>query len=217
MSQRLLSEAPNVDPTARIRDCQLGAWTAVGARTTMAESVMGDYSYVTNDASIIYSEIGKFCSIAAHTRLNPGNHPTWRAALHHFSYRSVSYQLGEDDDEEFFEWRRKRKVTLGNDVWIGHAAILLPGVTIGTGAVVGASAVVNRDVPPFAVYSGFPAKLLRWRFDEPVREALLRIAWWDWPRERLRDALADFRKLRAEEFVEKYDPDQNAKVATTGK
>jgi phosphonate metabolism protein (transferase hexapeptide repeat family) len=217
MSKGLLSEAPNVDATARIRDCELGLWTAVGARTTMAESVMGDYSYVTNDASIIYSEIGKFCSIAAHTRLNPGNHPTWRAALHHFTYRSVSYQLGEEDDAEFFEWRRERKVTLGNDVWIGHAAILLPGVTIGTGAVVGASAVVNRDVPPFAVYSGFPAKLLRWRFDEPVREALQRIAWWDWPRESLRDALADFRKLRAEEFVEKYDPDQNANVAMTGK
>jgi phosphonate metabolism protein (transferase hexapeptide repeat family) len=204
MSKRVLSEQPAVDPTARVHESTLGAWTAVGARTTISESSMDDYSYVTSDASIIYSTIGKFCSIAAQTRLNPGNHPLWRSALHHFTYRSVSYGLGEEDDAEFFAWRRAHHVTLGNDVWIGHGAILLPGVTIGTGAAIGAGAIVNQDVPEFAVYSGFPAKLLRWRFEKPVREGLLEIAWWNWDRERLRAALQDFRKLRAEEFVEKY-------------
>ncbi len=204
MSKRQLSEVPWIDPTASVRDSQLGAWTAVGARTTIAESVMGDYSYVVNDSSIIYTTMGKFCSIAAHTRLNPGNHPLSRAALHHFTYRSLSYQLGEDDDAEFFAWRRSHAVTLGHDVWIGHGAVVLPGVTIGTGAAVGAGAVVSRDVEPFAVVSGFPARLLRWRFDEPVREKLLALAWWNWSREGLRLALADFRRLRAEELVEKY-------------
>ncbi len=204
MASRTLSEQPSIDPTAKVQDSHLGAWTAVGARTTIAETVMGDYSYVVNDASIIYSEIGKFCSIAAHTRLNPGNHPLGRAALHHFTYRSVSYQLGADDDAEFFNWRRRHKVVLGHDVWIGHGAVILPGVTIGTGAAVGAGAVVSRDVAPFAVVSGFPAKLLRWRFDEPVRDALLEIAWWNWERDRLRDALADFRTLSADAFCEKY-------------
>src|SRR5215470_12915112 len=105
-----LSEEPAIHPTATVRDSRLGAWTAVGARTTIAESVMGDYSYVVNDASIIYSEIGKFCSIAAHTRINPGNHPLDRAALHHFTYRSLSYQLGAEDDAAFFDWRRAHKV-----------------------------------------------------------------------------------------------------------
>src|SRR5215468_10265056 len=101
-----LSEQPRIDPTAHVRLSTLGAWTSVGARTTMAETFFGDYSYVVNDSSIIYAEIGKFCSIAAHTRLNPGNHPLDRPALHHFTYRSVSYQLGPDDDAAFFEWRR---------------------------------------------------------------------------------------------------------------
>lgn len=195
---------PWIDPTATVRDSTLGAWTAVGARTTVAESTMADYSYVVNDASIIYAQIGRFCSIAAHTRLNPGNHPLQKAALHHFSYRTRSYDLGEEDDAEFFAWRRSKQVTLGNDVWIGHGAVVLPGVTIGTGAAVGASAVVSRDVPPFAVVSGFPAKRLYWRFEEKVREGLLQIAWWDWPREKLREAMGDFRKLGAEAFVEKY-------------
>jgi phosphonate metabolism protein (transferase hexapeptide repeat family) len=204
MSKRQLSESPWIDPTATVRDSTLGAWTAVGARTSIAETVMGDYSYVVNDASIIYASIGRFCSIAAHTRINPGNHPLGRAALHHFTYRSASYQLAGDDDEEFFAWRRAQGVTLGDDVWIGHGAVLLPGVSIGTGAAVGAGAVVSRDVEPFAVVSGFPARLLRWRFDEPVREKLLEIAWWNWSRDGLRVALPDFRRLSAEEFVEKY-------------
>src|SRR5215510_6392517 len=98
-----LSEEPRIDPSARVRHSVLGAWTSVGARTSMAETTFGDYSYVVNDSSIIYAEIGKFCSIAAQTRLNPGNHPLDRAALHHFTYRSLSYQLGEADDRDFFE------------------------------------------------------------------------------------------------------------------
>src|SRR5579871_1743497 len=114
MSASKLSDTPYVDPTAIVRDSQLGGWTSVGPRTTIFESTLGDYSYVVNDSSIVYSEIGKFCSIAAHTRLNPGNHPLERAALHHFSYRSVSYGLGDEDDAEFFAWRRRHRVVLGN-------------------------------------------------------------------------------------------------------
>lgn len=204
MSVRILSEQPNIDPTATVRDSVLGKWTAVGARTSIGESTMGDYSYVVNDSSIMYSEIGNFCSIAAQTRLNPGNHPMWRAALHHFSYRSVSYQLGDEDDHEFFEWRRSHKVVLGHDVWIGHGAVVLPGVKIGNGGAVGAGAVVRHDVEPYSIVVGVPAKPIRWRFDEPVREALQQIAWWNWPREAIKLALRDFRALTAEEFVEKY-------------
>jgi phosphonate metabolism protein (transferase hexapeptide repeat family) len=199
-----LTEQPRVDSTANVRKSTLGAWTSVGARTTIAETTMGDYSYVVNDSSIIYTEIGKFCSIAAHTRINPGNHPLERAALHHFTYRSLSYQLGPEDDAAFFEWRRSHKVTLGHDVWIGHGAVILPGVTIGTGAGIGAGAVVSRDVPSFAVVAGVPAKVIRYRFDESMRDALTRIAWWDWSRERLSAALPDFRGLSIEAFVAKY-------------
>jgi phosphonate metabolism protein (transferase hexapeptide repeat family) len=199
-----LSENPAVHPTANIRESQLGAWTAVGARTTIAESSMGDYSYVVNDSSIIYSEIGKFCSIAAHTRINPGNHPLDRVALHHFTYRSKSYGLGDSDDKEFFAWRRAHQVVLGNDVWIGHGAVILPGVRIGTGAAVGAGAVVSKDVPDYAIVVGVPARVLRYRFSEKQREQLLDLAWWNWDREKLATALPDFRNLSIDEFIAKY-------------
>ena len=195
---------PHIDPTARVVDCSLGIYTSLGAHSTMYESTFGDYSYAVNDCSIVWAEIGKFCSIAASNRINPGNHPMWRAALHHFTYRSKAYGFAVEDDTEFFAWRKEHKVTLGNDVWIGHGAVILPGVTIGTGAGIGAGAVVSKDVVPFAIVGGVPAKVIRYRFPENVQEQLMNLAWWDWPREKLETALPDFRRLSAEEFCEKY-------------
>jgi carbonic anhydrase/acetyltransferase-like protein (isoleucine patch superfamily) len=93
---------------------------------------------------------------------------------------------------------------LGHDVWIGHGAVVLPGVKIGIGAAIGAGAVVSKDVPPFAVVAGVPAKVIRFRFDENVRAGLLELAWWDWSRERLATALPDFRTLGAAQFIAKY-------------
>lgn len=195
---------PFIHPTAIVRDSRLGAYTEVGARTTLAEVEMGDYSYVVHDAQIIYATIGRFCSIASHTRVNPGNHPLERVALNHFTYRASAYGLGEDE-AGFFDWRRSHRVTLGHDVWLGHGVIVLPGISIGTGAAIGAGAVVTKDIPPFAVVVGNPGRVLRFRFPEAVRESLLRIAWWDWPRERLADALAAMRTLPAEEFCRRCE------------
>jgi len=203
LASKMLSKEPTVHPKAVVTDSQLGAWSEIGARTKVVESVLGDYSYVVHDCDVIYTEMGKFCSIASNVRINPGNHPLERAALHHFTYRSHQFLMG-DDDSSFFDWRRDHKVTLGDDVWVGHGATILPGVSIGTGAAIAAGAVVSKDVPPFTIVVGVPAKPLRPRFSEPVQEGLLKIRWWDWPRERLMEALPDFRALGAEAFVEKY-------------
>jgi len=199
-----LSE-PRIDATARIQDSRIGRWTAVGARTVLTETILGDYSYVSNDCDLIYAEVGKFCSIASHVRINPGNHPLWRAALHHFTYRSRSYALAPEDDHEFFNWRRSQKVILENDAWVGHGAILLPGVRIGIGSAVGAGAVVTKDVPPFTIVAGVPARVIRRRVTPEVESSLRRIGWWDWPHERLIAAVDDFRKLDAADFAAKYD------------
>jgi phosphonate metabolism protein (transferase hexapeptide repeat family) len=149
----LSADGPSIHPSAEIRDSRFGPWTAVGARTSVAESEFGAYSYVVEDADIVHATIGRFCSIAAKTRINPGNHPTWRASQHHFLYRAANYGLGRDE-AGFFQWRRDHAVRIGHDVWIGHGAVVLPGREVGTGAVVGAGAVVTKDVPPYAIVAG---------------------------------------------------------------
>ena len=200
---KTLGREPFIHPTARLRDCSFGAWCEIGARARIAESSFGDYSYAVDDVDIAYTTVGRFCSIAANVRINPGNHPLDRVALNHFTYRSSAYGLGEDD-AAFFDWRRGYRVVLGNDVWIGHGAVVLPGVTIGNGAAIGAGAVVSRNVPAFAVAVGVPARVLRFRFPPEIVEQLQRIAWWDWPHERLGEAMADFRTMSAEAFCRKH-------------
>jgi phosphonate metabolism protein (transferase hexapeptide repeat family) len=196
--------APGISPQASVRDCILGPWTQVGARTSLMETQLGAYSYIVTDSSAAYTSIGKFCSIARDTRINPGNHPTWKAALHHFTYRSIAYDLGDTDDDAFFEWRRADHVTIFHDVWIGHGATILAGVSVGTGAVVGAGAVVSKDVAPFTIVGGVPASPIRERFPKAVQDGLLALAWWDWEHEKLADALHDFRELDADAFVGKH-------------
>ncbi len=198
-----LGPEPSIHPTAAIRDCRLGPYTAVGARTRLTETELGAYSYIVEDGDVIYATIGKFCSIARMVRVNPGNHPTWRASQHHFMYRAAGYGLGADE-EEVFAWRRAQAVTVGHDVWIGHGATIVAGVTVGTGAVVGAGAVVTRDIAPYTVVGGVPAKPIRRRLEVATAERLMALAWWDWSHARLEDALDDFRKLPAEAFLQRY-------------
>lgn len=199
-----MGRLPKVDPDARLKACRLGPYTAVGGRTRMQETEMAAYSYIVEDGNVIYATIGKFCSIAAAVRLNPGNHPTWRASQHHFTYRCVSYDLDDHDDEEVFTWRRSNPVVLGSDVWIGHGVTVMPGVTIGTGAVVGSGAVVTKDVPPYTIAVGVPASPIKDRFPQTVAQDLMDLAWWDWPHGLLRTALADFKALSAADFVARY-------------
>jgi len=160
MAGKKLGLEPVIDPTAKVSKATLGRYTEIGARTAFVESTLGDYSYVVNDANVIYTTIGKFCSIAAMTRINPGNHPMQRASQSHFSYRSSAYFDDAEDDAAFFDWRRAHAVTIGHDVWIGHGAIVLAGRSIGTGAVVAGGAVVTKDVPAYTIVAGNPARLV---------------------------------------------------------
>lgn len=200
----MLSETPSIHPSAVVTASRLGRYTEVGARTRLSDTSMDDYSYVVEDAQIDMSRIGKFCSIAAKTRINPGNHPYWRASQAHFLYRASKYFPGEPDEATFFDWRRSHAVVVGHDVWIGHGAVILAGKSVGTGAVVAAGAVVTKDVEPYAIVGGNPARVIRRRFEPRIGERLMALAWWDWDHDRLRVALPAFRSLDVEAFLEAH-------------
>jgi hypothetical protein len=197
-----LQEKPTIHDTSLVIDSCIGEWTDIGPNCSLVESTFDDYSYAADNVSIIYAQVGKFCSIASHVRINPGNHPMDRVTQHHMTYRRVEYGLGEADDAAFFEWRRAHQCVIGHDVWLGHAVTVMPGVRIGTGAVVGSGAVVTKDVGPYEIAVGVPARAIRQRFADDVIATLLRIAWWEWDRAALEARFDDLRDVPM--FLEKY-------------
>ncbi len=209
--KKQLSEKPSINPTARIRKSYLGSYTDVGPGCSLNESSMDDYSYLAGHVSATWTEIGKFCSIAAQTRINPGNHPTWRVTTNHSTYRRRQYGLDEVDDEEFFAWRKSNSCKIGHDVWIGHGVVVTAGTNIGIGACIGAGAVVTKDIPPYAIAVGVPAKVKKFRFDEKTIERIMSVSYWDWDRETLEEYFADLRDLDA--FLEKHAPETSAAPA----
>ncbi|MEJ6784359.1 DapH/DapD/GlmU-related protein [Aminobacter sp. Piv2-1] len=201
---RFKNDEPRIHPTAELKGCRLGRHVAIGERVVLREVTVGDYSYFERHAEAIYTTIGKFCSIAANTRINALEHPMERLTTHKVSYRPNEYfrYLGVDSD--FRERRRAKPVTVGNDVWIGHGAVIMPGVTIGNGAVIGANSVVTRDVGPFEVFAGVPARRLKMRFPAEIVARIEALAWWDWPAERLFEAIPDMQRLPIEAFLDRW-------------
>ena len=195
---------PQVHPSAQLRDARLGRFTQLAERVSFKDSTLGDYSYVERHAEIIYAEIGKFCAIASDVRVNALNHPMDRVSQHKITYRPNEYFLGKKLDTGFREERIMKKVVIGHDVWIGHGAIILPGVSIGHGAVVAAGAVVAKDVAPYDIVAGVPARVLRKRFAPDICERIATLAWWDWSHDTLADAVDDMAQLTVEAFVQKY-------------
>lgn len=202
-----LSETPVVDPTARVENCTLGRFTEVSEGCRLSETVLGDYSYIMENGQTWCVTIGKFANIAASVRINATHHPMTRATLHHFTYRAADYFEDAAHEDDFFAARRAKRVTIGHDTWIGHGVTILPGVTVGDGAVVGSGAVVSRDVAPYTIVTGVPARPARRRFPAEIAARMQALAWWDWDHRRLRAALDDFRNLGAEAFLDRHERD----------
>ena len=140
------------------------------------------YHYPINKDRLI---IGKFCSIACSAKFlfNSGNHKM--AALSTYTFPLFFEEWDLEKENVAQAWDQKGDIIIDNDVWIGYEAVILSGVTIGDGAVIGCRAVVTKDIPPYTIVGGVPAKPIRKRFDEETIKELQKIKWWDWPEEKI--------------------------------
>lgn len=202
---KLSPTTPLIHEGAKIANSTLSAYCEVGASSIVVNSTFMDYAYCDRLADIANTTVGRFSNIAAMTRIGPTDHPYQNAAQHHFLYRSSYYWDDIEDDATFFTARTARRTSLGADCWIGHGAIIKPETTVGIGAIVASGAVVTKDVAPFMIVAGCPATPIRARFSPAVIDRLLALAWWEWDHAALRSALLDFRSLKAEAFLEKYN------------
>lgn len=149
--------------------CSLGKYVRIPASSEYWGGYIGDYSYVGEYCSIPYAIIGKFCSIGARCSIGGWQHDYTRKSTSPRFYREVMKQ--DYIDQEL-------RVEIGNDVWIGDNVVILKGKN-GDGAVIGAGAVVTRDVPPYAIVAGNPARVIKYRFDDETIRKLLKEKWWD--------------------------------------
>lgn len=140
------------------------------------------YHYPINKDKLI---IGKFCSIACGTKFmfTSGNHSLKSLSTYTFPIFFDEWNL--DAKNITSAWDNKGDIVIGNDVWVGYEAVIMPGVKIGDGAIVGTRAVVTKDVPPYTIVGGVPARPIRKRFDDETIEKLLKIKWWDWDKEKI--------------------------------
>ncbi|BBU38180.1 MULTISPECIES: DapH/DapD/GlmU-related protein [Aeribacillus] len=204
MIEKKLSKKPYIHEHCQLFHTELGEYTEIGAHNYLENVKMGDFSYTGQFCILQNVEVGKFSNIAAMVRIGPTAHPMNRPTLHHITYRRKMYGVDTHDDEAFLSWRKAQITYIGHDTWIGHGAIIMPGVKIGNGAVVGSGAIVTKDVEPYTIVAGIPAKPLRRRFDEQTVKRLERIKWWDWSYETLKERIDDLSQ-HIETFLDKYE------------
>ena len=177
--------------TIYLRDAIDGPNVEVGEYTIYNDFVHDPRDFERNNVLYHYPvngdrlKIGKFCSIACGAKFlfNSANHAL--GSLSTYTFPIFYEEWGLDRRSVADAWDNKGDIVVGNDVWIGYEAVILSGVTIGDGAIIGARAVVTKDVPPYTIMGGVPARPIRRRFDEATVETLLRLRWWDWPKEKI--------------------------------
>lgn len=171
---------------SRLTNSFLSNYVKIDRSNFILCSTIHDYSYTGSSTVIMHSTIGKFCSISWGVTIGPGEHDYSRISAHDFLY-NPRYGIMPDEVAPPYD-RYALSCDIGNDVWIGANVTVLRGVKIGNGAVVGANSVVTRDIPPYAIACGNPARIIKYRFPEHIISELQSLGWWDLPHETIKAA-----------------------------
>lgn len=183
MTPTFIDKIIKLGPGARIiKSCLLGPASLNRNTQVGPDAVVGKYFAMNENCFVARATIGSFCTIGARTAINPFNHPVNWISIHEFQYDPNSFTWVDEYNAikrltrtpDMFE-----VVTVGNDVWMGHNVNIMPGVSLGDGAIIGAGSVVTKDVPPFAIVVGAPASVKKFRFPDAIIERFLRTKWWD--------------------------------------
>ncbi|MBE6538717.1 MAG: CatB-related O-acetyltransferase [Ruminococcaceae bacterium] len=191
-----------ISPRATVIDSKVDKKAVIEHHANVRYSSVGRYTYVSARSSVIFAEVGSFCSIAAGVGIGGGAHDLTAVStspVFNKGRNIFGKNLGN------IEFSPYKTIKIGNDVWIGNRALILQGITIGDGAVVGAGSVVTKDVEPYTIVAGNPARVIRRRFDDETIERLLKLEWWNMPDEELKkcgNLFGDPQKL-TEYFEEK--------------
>lgn len=165
------------------KESTFGGYNHVSRGAWVSSAKLGRYTYVGIDSYLWNADIGSFCSIASKVRVEPVTHPTHGFISTSPVFFSVLKQCGKTfTKKQLFNEQKSinnRSCIIGNDVWIGNSVQIVGGVSIGNGAIVAMGSVVTKDVPPYAIVAGVPAKVIRYRFDEKEIERLLDSEWWN--------------------------------------
>lgn len=169
-----ISNYENISFYASVSNCNFEKSVTVSKYAELHDTEIGSFTSVGRNSKISNSEIGRFCAISWNVTINAISHPLDRLTTSAFPYVAYLGFVKINSNSNF-----KKKVVIGSDVWIGANVIIMPGVKIGDGAVIGAGSVVTKDISPYTIVAGVPAKKIRQRFKEDIVDKLCLLRWWD--------------------------------------
>lgn len=189
-----------INKNSTVDQCEISDFVKISQHSYFYKSTVEPYTYFAGFNSVMNARIGKFCSIGDFSIIGAGNHPTDFISTSPIFY-SPNAQCGVTfSDNSYFE--EMQETIIGNDVWIGAYSMIMGGVTIGDGAIIASGSFVNKDVEPYSIVGGTPAKLIRKRFSFEEIEKLLLLKWWEKPESWLRENFKEFHDR--DKFLSKF-------------
>ena len=203
--QKYLTKTNNIKFGKNIKinkNVRFEGYNALFNNTVFVNSYLGRGSYIANNSIIRNTKIGRFCAIGDNVRTCLGLHPTKNFVSIHPAFFSIQKQAGFTfvnkqlfEEHKYVDENKKYVVEIGNDVWIGNNVMIMDGVKIGDGSVIAAGAIVTKNIEPYTIVGGIPAKTIKKRFSKEEITKLLEIRWWDWDIKKIKEKAIFFKNI----------------------